>query len=441
MKNVNKLRLIVLMTIGVLIYSCQNQDGFSPETVESVAEIDTSKLIDFKGLIVNHRFSTPLENLEITHTEEVLKQIYSISKQRATKNGITSRTNDSTLPSGQTVVEATQTVLDLFPYQEIPEDITQEKDSIALEIEAQEHWDMIKQDFPTLTETEIEENIETIDEYYSQNLNYVVLNEIAENEDNYAGRIQSRNYDQYICVYGKIISIEWGFARATYAMILSSTRASTSAGNYYPGSYGGYYGYVGGGGTNTRGDAYRHILWSALLADYYFTVSSKVKRINFAKAVGDANEECNTSGLVDSRAMDYHNNAIGRKIWNDNTYYINFLGVAIGLNTPSTSRLKDLTRHAVNRNSCFVVKVQDNNVFPNELLTQTQTAPQIKAKIDATHPTRAVYFAGTIAPSWYEWEEVVTGYDYTPCYNGDYTNCPTIVYENVQVERIPCYQL
>lgn len=61
MKNVNKLRLTVLMIIGILIYSCQNEDDFSSEMVKPVAEIDTSKLIDFKGLKVNHRFSLLLK--------------------------------------------------------------------------------------------------------------------------------------------------------------------------------------------------------------------------------------------------------------------------------------------------------------------------------------------------------------------------------------------
>jgi hypothetical protein len=64
MKNVNKLRLTLLMAIGILIYSCQNQDDYSTEIAEPVSEIDTSKLIDFKGLKVNHRFSTPLNELE-----------------------------------------------------------------------------------------------------------------------------------------------------------------------------------------------------------------------------------------------------------------------------------------------------------------------------------------------------------------------------------------
>ncbi|WOC40119.1 DUF6973 domain-containing protein [Polaribacter sp. HL-MS24] len=297
---------------------------------------------------------------------------------------------------------------------------------------------MIKQDFPTLTETEIEENIELIDEYYSQNLDYVVLDKIAKKEDEYAGKFAARSKT---CVYKKIISIKWGFVRATYAMVLASTRASTSAGNYYPDSYGSYYGYAGGGGTDTRGDAYRHILWNALLADYYFTFSSKNPRIAFAKAVADANEECNDNNPVDSEAMDYHNNAIGRKIWSDNTSYRKtWFGWIYGLNTPSTSRIKDLVRNAVNKRSCFIVKKARSTIFPNNQITSDRSAPQIKAKIDATHPNTAVYFSGTIAPS--SWERNIIRYDYSNCgYGGNYGNCPKIIYGNKRIEKVPCYKL
>ena len=44
---------------------------------------------------------------------------------------------------------------------------------------------MVKNDLPTLNETQIEENIELIDDYYAQNLNYVVLDEIANNQEEY----------------------------------------------------------------------------------------------------------------------------------------------------------------------------------------------------------------------------------------------------------------
>ncbi len=51
-------------------------------------------------------------------------------------------------------------------------------------------------------------------------------------------------------------------------------------------------------------DAYRHVLWSYLLASTYGE--------EFAKRVGDAHEAGDTGNTPAERAMDYHNNEIGR---------------------------------------------------------------------------------------------------------------------------------
>lgn len=51
-------------------------------------------------------------------------------------------------------------------------------------------------------------------------------------------------------------------------------------------------------------DAYRHVLWSYLLAKMYGE--------GFAKRVGDAHESGETGNSPAERAMDYHNNRIGR---------------------------------------------------------------------------------------------------------------------------------
>jgi len=442
MKQLQKLQLLTLILLGLLMSSCQDQENYSSEIDSSISKIDTSKLIDFKGLPVNNRFATPTKYLGIKHTEEVLKQIYNSSRLSLHSKNMTARTSNSELPSAELIVEATKKFLYLFPYENIEQELENE-------IEGLKRWQMIKQDFPTLTDIEIQENIDFIDEYYSQNLNYMVLNEIAVNGEALMRNSVARGSQS--CVLKKIISIKWGLARATYAMFLASTRASVSANNYYPGHYGTYFGYAGGGGTDTRGDAYRHILWNALLADYYFTVSSKSKRLGFAKAVADSNEECNDSNPVDGEAMDYHNNIIGRKIWDDNTTYrTTIFGWIYGLNTPSTSEIKGYVRKAVNENSCFIVKVIQSQTFPNNLLTQNQTAAQIKSKIVTTGANTAVYFKGTIAPTRYIWVNVIVGYEYYDCdeNNGDdgiqrrpIEKCRRPIYERQRKKIIPCYKL
>ena len=95
MKNVNKLRLTLLMTIGILIYSCQDEYNENTELTEPVSEIDTSKLIDFKGLKVNHRFSTPVNELEneLNFPNESIASRYNrISKLiNIAKNGVANK--------------------------------------------------------------------------------------------------------------------------------------------------------------------------------------------------------------------------------------------------------------------------------------------------------------------------------------------------------------
>lgn len=444
MRNLNKLKLMLIILIGLSINSCQEKDDYSSEIIETVSEIDTSKLIYFKGLPVNHRFDTPIENLEIKHTEDVLKQIYNNSKTGTIKGKVASyRTSNTELPSPELIVAATKELIEQFPYKKIEQELDTEK-------EALERWEMIKSDFPTLTEEGIEKNIDLIDEYYSQNLDYVVLDKIAKNEVVITSKAAARSGKT--CVLKKIISLKWGLTRATYAITLASTRASTSAGNYYPDSYGSYYGYAGGGGTDTRGDAYRHTLWNALLANYYPTVSSKAPRMAFAKAVADANEECNDSNPIDSEAMDYHNNAIGRKIWNDNTSYKKtWFGWNYGLNTPSTSRIKDLVREAVDKRSCFIVKTKNSTDFPNNLLPQSQKAPQIKAKILNTNANTVVYFKRTIVPSRYTYRSVFSHWEYYDCDRFDdiriaqrirpIEECRRAIYRRERVEIKACYKL
>lgn len=99
-------------------------------------------------------------------------------------------------------------------------------------------------------------------------------------------------------------------------------------------------------GGNTKQDAYRHILWNALLCHNYRTVSSKSPKLSFAKAVTDAYEECGDND-EDARQMDYHNNGIGRKLYTENTPYRTFLGFITGLKSPSLALLKRKTREVV----------------------------------------------------------------------------------------------
>ena len=393
----------------------------------------------------------------------------------AVKKGITHKSNSGDFPSSDEILEAAKEIMHLFPYQDILEQDEYETSGLGSiqiadleqqyqleqDLLAKGKWEMIKQDFPTLTEQEIYDNIEAIDQYYEQNLDYAVFNEIANNEDEIAGRVAQRrakkgankNDDIYnaACILASFQS-PWNFVNplpsfipgggfnytlSAIALQIATNQARTTSNNYYTNING-----IPVDEGNTIRDAYKHLTWSALLAQHYNAIASKHKRLKFSEAITYAYEVCEKND-VDSRQMDYHNNDIGRKIWKDNTHYIKFFGIIVGLNRPSVSRIKWLARQKLDYHSCFIVKIKsdDDDRFPENLLSENKTDEEIQSEILVHSSLRPVYFIGPIAESRYEWVEEATGYDYTPCYEGDYLNCPTITYEWVENEIVPCHRL
>lgn len=167
MKYLLKLRLPKLVLLGLLTFSCQHEDDLSSqqEIVEEKTEVDTSKLIDFKGLPVKHRFSTPVEELEVEHDYPQLKALYNKKrKSSALKKGFSFKGEEELPEDLLLIAEAEEQVKD-YPY---GDNKTEE-----------EKWAMIQNDFPTLTEELISDNMDLIDEYYSQNLDYETIAGLA----------------------------------------------------------------------------------------------------------------------------------------------------------------------------------------------------------------------------------------------------------------------
>ena len=341
MKHLQKLRLLSLIFMGLLTFSCQHEDDLSSQQ-EIVSEVDTSKLIDFKGLPVNHRFKTPVEELETVHTEDNLKTMYNKARfARAKKKGLALKMVEAELPNPETIVEASNKVLEQFPYENDGDGETSDTADM----------DMIASDFPTLSKEEVAENIEVIDEYYSQNLDYVVLNEVAENEETYQNTLSKSTTAQksasdcglFWCTlttfqnpWNIVVPVLTGFTYRTgefsyIRSIISMYYSNKYAKQYSAEEY--------GSTTNNKGDAYKHILWNSFLAHYYWTVSSKSPRLRFAEAITYAYEDCSPN-LDDEREMDYHNNYIGRKLWDDNCGYRKWWWMTVGLRKPSISTLK-----------------------------------------------------------------------------------------------------
>jgi hypothetical protein len=131
-----------LILLGLITCSCQNQDDYVTGVQEPISEVDTLKLIDFKGLPVSHRFKTPVEELETVHTEGTLKTMYNKARfTRAKKKGLALKMVEAELPNPETIVEASNKVLEQFPYEEVGDGETADNADM----------DMIASDFPTLS--------------------------------------------------------------------------------------------------------------------------------------------------------------------------------------------------------------------------------------------------------------------------------------------------
>lgn len=517
MKNLKRLKLLTLILLGLITYSCQNQDDYVTGIQEPISEVDTSKLIDFKGLPVSHRFSTPVENLTTEHKNvaSILNKYNKARNKAAKKKGLSYKGESTELPEAEIIVLAVNKIIGQFPYQEseelaeldlqdelinrlqkklIEEEETlseEEKEQLFSEIvlakkqdstaiadteamyqematvKAAEKTEMIKADFPTLSEEEIGQNIELIDQYYAVNLEHLTFEQIAENEEELANKVASNKQkranrsqknssgieellDAYIvkqCTYGKLVLHDPYYLTQYINFSYAYYRAGYYAERYDNLRYGDMSAY------NTRKDAYRHMLWNAMLCQTYYTVSSKSRRMRFAHLVTDARENgCKTANEPDSKAMDVHNNAVGREVWSDNCGYRKFFGWVVGLRKPSITFLTNEIKNVIESKSCFIVKEKDDDIFPNKLLTQNQTPAQIKAKIEEikeVDPNIPVYFMGEIVPTKYVTVKVFVGYEEYECGDGNQQKsqrppemtCSRPIYRYETREIIACYKL
>lgn len=518
MRNLKKLKLLTLILLGLTNYSCQNQDDYVIGIQEQIAEVDTSKLIDFKGLAVSHRFSTPEEDLTIEHKNaaSILKKYNKARKKAADKKGLSYKGESRELPETEIIVLAVNKIIAQFPYQE-PEELAElnlqddlinslqkklieeeetlseeekeqlfsdivlakKQDSVAIAdaeatyqaiatVKAAEKTEMIKADFPTLSEKEIAKNIELIDQYYAVNLEHLTFEQIAKNEEELtnkvavnkqkrANRAQKNSsgleelLDEFIvsqCTYGKLVLHDPYYLTQYINFSYAYFRAGDYAELYADRKYGDM------AASDTRKDAYRHMLWNAMLCQTYYTVSSKSRRTRFAYLVTDAREnDCKSANAPDGKAMDLHNNAVGRKVWSDNCGYRKIFGWVVGLKKPSITFLTNEIKNVIESRSCFIVKKKRSDIFPNNELVNTQTPSQIKAKIESTDPNVPVYFMGEIIPTKYVKVRVFAGYRAYECMKGygilnqqksqklSELKCERPIYKYEKRKIVSCYKL
>lgn len=317
-KKLNKIIIFkILICSTLLISNCQ--DSFNVEEnllealkdeveiVSKTSKDKSRKKIKYKGLTVNHKYLSSEDELKEEHTEKYLKKLFAKLKKLHNKSSSRTILDEEDLPPPQVLFEASKVVINQFPYEKI-----EGYNLLAFEENNYIDVEMIKSDFDNFTEADIELNNETIDEYYSQNLDYLVLDEIARNPELYENFSKTSSSDFWIatCTIARSLTNGYGLIRSTIAYSIAGPKANSVSESKYS--------LFLISSSDTREDAFRHILWSSLLAQNYFTISSKSKRIGFANLVTTKRETTCSDGVgnpIDSREMDFHNNYIGREIW------------------------------------------------------------------------------------------------------------------------------
>lgn len=72
--------------------------------------------------------------------------------------------------------------------------------------------------------------------------------------------------------------------------------------------------------SNDRTNAYRHALWNLLICEECFKVTGNVeKAVNWAQKITDLHEELSPN-LSLEKAMDLHNNRIGRELFKESIF-------------------------------------------------------------------------------------------------------------------------
>ncbi|MFN0729846.1 DUF6973 domain-containing protein [Polaribacter gochangensis] len=395
------LALAMILTVTMLLSNCQNTDFEEIVQEEQLlGKKKPDKFIYYRGLKVKKRFKASEKELKVKKDKKSLKALYNRLRKEARK-GVKTQSKkskisyeiddgpleDVELPTPEMLVEAAKAVINQFPYEEIEGYAT----TFNPNPNSTNH-EMIQGDFVGLSNAEIEANENIIDDYYSDNLDYMTLNEIATNPQlyNHLGTNKSKfgkSNDEAsiaLCTLNRAFFLGYGLVRPSISYGFATPTSYYDAGNKYPNLDEG----------NTRRDAYRHMLWNALLAHYYFTISSKSKRLGFATLVTNLRESspCGNANAIDSRAMDYHNNAIGRKVWDDGTEYLKIFGFTVGLMQSSTSQYKMRIFNMIERESCYIVKTEAEGILND------YDDNEVKVEILNTNINTPVYFIGPIAP-------------------------------------------
>lgn len=276
MKTKRVLKFLVTASMAVLIFSCEKENYY-----DSAGKLDESeKPQSFKELGLEHNYSTPLEALDFE--VEDLQSLY------FENGGLKSASIEEEYPSISEMAAIVEENLSKYPN-------VYEMDSLD--------YLKVKSNFPSLTDEQIEENLDLIDDYYTKNLQYDLILGIIEEKNK--PKLKSGTGD-YLGT--GLYSQEFWYLSTRPRAISSVKDAAEDAEKYTKELYG-----ANKGGDQS--DAFRHICWNTLIAKYHADKKNDIdKGVELAKEFTDRHEKGNKeAGSEDYDCeMDYHNNWIGR---------------------------------------------------------------------------------------------------------------------------------
>lgn len=319
MKKISVYVALLALFIGM---SCTEPEGAVEAGVNQNQGINKESVESFKGDLIKHR------GLEVVNR-------FKIPDDRIDDFIAIDVVTDEMLQNQDRVMLVLNQVIKDFPYNEEGE-VTQAG------------LNMIRRDFPRLKSVDLLKNAETIENYYAKNLErkfalryrQLYMNgggledgglKVVDDNDLIVRRSTSASSSEYTkvkCLISQARSQGYSFNKflAYISLYRASKKATAIAPTKFPNM----------DRDDTQRDAYRHLLWVSFLGKYYYTISSKVKKMQFAKGISDANEVCNANNNEVSKQMDLHNNAASLYYFNKHVKYQTFLGMTYGVSVPSS---------------------------------------------------------------------------------------------------------
>lgn len=272
--------LFLAFILSLSFVSCEKEEvsiKTTPETPDA-----SKKAESFKELELEHTYSTPSEALDYEVAD--LQSMYF-------ENGGLKSTNidEEVYPTLEEIAAIVEENLSKYPN-------VYEMDSLD--------YSMVKSNFPNLSDEQIKENLDLIDNYYTKNLQYDLITGIIEqNEIKKSSRLKGGSYP------GGLYSREFWYLIYRPKATASVKDAKDDAWDWTEDIY-------GKNNTYDKSDAYRHIAWSTLIAKYHADKKKDIgKGMKLAREFTNIHEEENRDvhGAPDwDCQMDYHNNWIGR---------------------------------------------------------------------------------------------------------------------------------